>query len=1037
MKTFSEIINARDWENQHVTHQHVAEAHAPLHAYHSHQAALKNQTSTHQQSLNGEWTFQLFDKPENVPASCMSADFDDKDWSTIPVPSNWQLQGHDKPIYTNLKYPFADSPPFVPQDNPTGVYRLQFDLPESWEGRKQSIIFDGVNSAFHLWCNGVWVGYSQDSRLAAEFDLSEHLLANSNQLTVMVMRWSDGSYLEDQDMWWLSGIFRDVTLLSKPAFAIQDVAITTDLDRCYNHGTLNVCTFLSGQSQEYQVKVQLFDAQLQPVSESISASSGQRIIDEKGPYLDQIEHNISIPSPHKWSAESPYLYRVVVSLIDSAGDELDCEAYHVGFRVIEITDGQLKVNGEALLIRGVNRHEHHPEKGHAASYDDMLVDIKLLKQNNFNAVRTAHYPNHPAWYELCDQYGLYVVDEANIETHGQFPMSRLSNDASWLNAYMRRMTRMVERDKNHPCIIIWSLGNESGIGSNHHAMYQWTKLKDPTRPVQYEGGGANTAATDIIAPMYARVDEDVVLPTAADVVPKFSIKKWIGLPNEHRPLILCEYAHAMGNSLGSFDKYWQAFRDNPRLQGGFIWDWVDQGLTKTDEKGQQYWAYGGDFGDQINDRQFCINGLIFPDRSLHPTIFEVKKAQQFYHFTQVKDTQVDDTSLTIKITSENLFTTSHGETLHWNVSEDGYVMVSGEIVLDVAAKSTQRLTLLESVPARKTGCDYHLNIEVRLNQDKPWANKGFVVATAQLEGSNNSELRGLSFPETAAPALSENDQSVLVSTDHFNIEINKTTGLISNWLVNGEAKLLQGPKDNFFRAPVDNDIGTSEADNIDDNAWVSRWQAAGLNDLQVKCLNIEAHRLTHIVQIEVQFGHYYQGKLLLATRWKYEINAQGSVLIDVDLNVAKSLPPLARVGLELVLPHANKAVEWFGRGPHENYPDRILSAYIARHSSSIEAMHTPYIFPTESGLRCDVKEANVGDLTIAGDFHLSVSRYSLANITQAKHTHELLAEDLLYVRLDGFHMGVGGDDSWSPSVHQEFLLNKARYQYQMTIAFNE
>ena len=1032
MKTFSEILNARDWENQHVTDQHVAQAHAPLRAYHSHQAALNNLDSNYQQSLNGEWIFQLFDKPENVPAHCIRADFDDKTWPTIPVPSNWQLQGHDKPIYTNVKYPFADTPPFVPKDNPTGVYRLRFDLAESWKGRKQSIIFAGVNSAFHLWCNGVWIGYSQDSRLAAEFDLTEHLLAKNNQLTVMVMRWSDGSYLEDQDMWWLSGIFRDVTLLSKPAFSIRDVALTTSLDPCYNHGTLNVCTFLSAQSQQYRVKVQLFDAQLQPVSETGSAHSGQRIIDEKGPILDQVEHQISVPSAQKWSAESPYLYRAVVSLIDSAGEVIDCEAYQVGFRVVEISDGQLKVNGEALLIRGVNRHEHHPEKGHAVSREDMLVDIKLLKQNNFNAVRTAHYPNHPAWYELCDQYGLYVVDEANIETHGQFPMSRLSNDASWLNAYMRRMTRMVERDKNHPSIIIWSLGNESGIGSNHHAMYQWTKQKDPTRPVQYEGGGSNTAATDIIAPMYARVDKDITLANDPSVTPKFALKKWIALPNETRPLILCEYAHAMGNSLGSFDKYWRAFRENPRLQGGFIWDWVDQGLSKTDAKGQKYWAYGGDFGDQINDRQFCINGLIFPDRSLHPTIFEAKKAQQFYQFNLVNDPK-----LTINIVSEHLFTTSNGETLHWNVSEDGYVIASGEIILEVTAKSAQVLTLLETLPAQKPDCDYHLNIEVSLNQDKPWANKGFVVATEQLQLANTGELLELSLPASAAPELNENAQAISVTADNFSIELDKATGLISNWLVNGKAKLLQGPKDDFFRAPLDNDIGTSESDNIDQNAWASRWQAAGLNDLEMKCLNIEAHQLTHIVQIEVQFGHYYQGKRLLATRWKYDINAQGLIVIDVNLRAAKSLPPLARVGLELVLPNTDKKVNWFGRGPHENYPDRLLSAHIGRYSCSVEGMYTPYIFPTESGLRCDVKEAEVGNLTAAGDFHLSVSRYSQANVAQAKHSNELIAEEQLYVRLDGFHMGVGGDDSWSPSVHPEFLLNKARYHYQITLLFNE
>ena len=786
MRTFSEIIKARDWENQHVTHQHVIEAHAPLHAFHSQLAALHNQHSEFQKCLNGQWRFQLFDKPERVPSFCIEIGFDDNLWSEISVPSNWQLEGYDKPIYTNVKYPFADKPPFVPSDNATGVYRLNFDFPQNWKGRKQTIIFDGVNSAFHLWCNGIWVGYSQDSRLAAEFDITEHLQQGENQLTVMVMRWSDGSYLEDQDMWWLSGIFRDVTLLSKPLTAIQDVAVTTDLDACFNNGYLNVVTYLTEQNTEYTVQVQLFDDQCQPVSEPIISSFGERYIDEKGPALDRAEHKIPVISPQKWSAESPYLYRVVISLLNSDGKVVDIEAYQVGFRVVEISDGQLKINGSALLIRGVNRHEHHPEKGHAISVEDMLVDIKLLKQNNFNAVRTAHYPNHPVWYELCDQYGLYVVDEANLETHGQFPMSRLSNDTSWLNAYMRRMTRMVERDKNHASIIIWSLGNESGIGANHHAMYQWTKQKDPTRPVQYEGGGAATAATDIIVPMYARVDSDVLIPSAPSVDPKFAIKKWLSMPNEQRPLILCEYAHAMGNSLGSFDKYWQAFRDYPRLQGGFIWDWVDQGLTKTDEKGVDYWAYGGDFGDTINDRQFCINGLVFPDRTLHPGVYEVKKAQQFYQFSLV---EADDIS--IKVDSEHLFIESINETLCWSITENGEIISSGDVELQVAAQSSVLLTLLEQCPTQKAGCDYFLNIEIVLNKDKPWANKGFVVATEQFSLTSVTELQRLPIEKTTAPCLTDNGQLLTISGDDFSLEIDKQKGVINNWLSGwGKNKLL-------------------------------------------------------------------------------------------------------------------------------------------------------------------------------------------------------------------------------------------------------
>ncbi|MFT6986482.1 MAG: beta-galactosidase [Psychromonas sp.] len=1036
MKTFNEIISARDWENQHVTHQNVLEAHAPLDAFHSAQAALHNHASDYKLSLNGQWAFQLFAKPEVVPGECITPEFNEHGWSEITVPSNWQLQGYDKPIYTNIKYPFADTPPTVPNDNPTGVYRCRFALPESWAGRNQRISFDGVNSAFHLWCNGIWIGYSQDSRLPAEFDLTDYLVAGENKITVMVMRWSDGSYLEDQDMWWLSGIFRDVTLISKPTVSIRDVALSTDLDACFNHGVLNVSTYLAApaygeQSANYQVHTQLFDGDLKPVSDVIVSDFAQRIIDEKGPFKDLCEQHIDVSSPQKWSAECPYLYRVVVSLVNIQGLVVDSEAYQVGFRVVEISDGLLKVNGQPLLIRGVNRHEHHPEKGHAVSREDMLVDIKLLKQNNFNAVRTAHYPNHPTWYELCDEYGLYVVDEANIETHGQFPMCRLSDDLSWLNAYMRRMSRMVERDKNHSSIIIWSLGNESGIGNNHHAMYQWTKLRDPSRPVQYEGGGANTAATDIIVPMYARVENDLTDPRDPSVTPKFGIKKWIGLPNETRPLILCEYAHAMGNSLGSFDKYWQAFRKYPRLQGGFIWDWVDQGITKTDKKGVKYWAYGGDFGDEINDRQFCVNGLIFPDRTLHPSVLEAKKAQQFYQFSLV-----EGKPLTINVSSENLFTDSLGETLTWSVTEEGLLIDSGELLLQVAAQKSVLLTLREQLPEQKAGAIYHLNIEVSLNQDKAWADKGFVVATEQFELPTIMQLAVIQPRKVNGPEVTENDKTWVICGDDFSVEFNKQTGIIDRWLVAGATQLLQGPKDNFYRAPLDNDIGASEVDCLDPNAWIALWEAAGLNNLSVKCLHIEALNMANAVLVKVQFGHYVENKLLISTQWLYQIDGTGAVTIDVAVNVALSMPSLPRVGMELVLPNSDKNVQWFGRGPHENYPDRLLSAHIARHECMVEEMFTPYIFPSESGLRCDVKQAQIGQLSVQGDFHLGVSRYSQNNVAEAKHTHQLRAEDKIYLRLDGFHMGVGGDDSWSPSVHHEFRLTQRRYQYQVRLLCN-
>ncbi|PMH00093.1 beta-galactosidase [Vibrio lentus] len=1038
MRTFSQVISAREWENQHITHHNVIEAHAPLNAYSSLIQALTKH-SPHKVSLNGEWKFQLFDAPELVSEESVSEHFDDSLWEKIEVPSNWQMQGFDKPIYTNVKYPFDDKPPFVPTDNPTGLYRTRFNCTEQALLDTHRLTFDGVNSAFHLWCNGKWVGYSQDSRLPAEFDVSDYLQAGDNTLAVMVLRWSDGSYLEDQDMWWLSGIFRDVTLLRKPKIAIEDVRVETQLDACYRDACLKVSTQISkpnssdqdnqaNQDQQInRVKVELFDEQGQPISEPQIVGLGERIVDEKGPWSEMAEHSISMVNPNKWSAESPYLYRCVVSLLNQQGELIDCEAYDVGFRSVEITDSLLKINGKPLLIRGVNRHEHHPELGHTMTREGMIQDIKLLKQNNFNAVRTAHYPNHPLWYELCDEYGLYLVDEANVETHGQFPMCRLSDDASWLNAYMRRMTRLVERDKNHASVIVWSLGNESGIGRNHHAMYQWVKQADPTRPVQYEGGGADTAATDILCPMYARVDWDLpVVESQPEVTPRVGVRKAIALPNEQRPLILCEYAHAMGNSLGSFDKYWQAFRDNPRLQGGFIWDWVDQGITKTDSNGQTYWGYGGDFGDEINDRQFCINGLVFPDRTVHPTLHEVKKAQQFYQFKLVSASP-----LVIEITSEYLFDAESVETLNWNITQDGIVQCHGSIELLVEAQSSVQIELDGvTIPNTANALNF-LNLDVVLNTNTAWADKGHVTAIEQLNLPTQPQLVLDANLSQNLPQVIETEKQLTVIGDDYQVEFDVLTGTLDSWLVNGVEQLTSGLKDNFYRAPLDNDIGVSEANRVDPNSWIARWQAMGLDSLTPECIEFSHFIQQNSVSVTARIAHLVEGQVRLLTCWQYQLYADGEVKLDVDVQAARGLPSLPRVGLTFASKNLPDGVSWFGRGPHENYPDRKMSAHVGLHQQSINQMHTPYIFPSDSGLRCDVREAKIGEFELKGNFHFSVSRFGQQQLQQAKHTCDLVEQEQLFVYIDGFHMGVGGDDSWTPSVHEEFKLLEEHYHYQV------
>lgn len=1033
MNTLAQVMARREWENQHVIHHNVLAAHAPVHGYTDEAQALAGGLSSNQQSLNGRWRFYFASKPELVPSDCTLAEFDDQNWTQISVPGNWQLQGFDRPIYTNVKYPFADNPPYVPEDNPTGVYRTQWVEPERLPGMRTIITFDGVNSAFHLWCNGHWVGYSQDSRLPAEFDLSPYLMDGTNQLTVIVLRWSDGSYLEDQDMWWLSGIFRDVTLTRKPQHHIADVSIKTDLDACYRDALLRVETKLSVQSLPCQVQVRLFNGSGTLVAEQL-ASPGDRAVDEKGGWEDRTSHVIAVEAPDLWSAESPTLYRCVVSLLDQQQQLLDCEAYSVGFRTVCIESGLLKVNGKAVLLRGVNRHEHHPESGHVMSRETMLKDICLLKQHNFNAVRTAHYPNHPLWYELCDQYGIYLVDEANLETHGQFPMCRLSDDSEWLPAYMRRITRLVERDKNNPSVIIWSLGNESGIGSNHHAMYQWVKQRDPTRPVQYEGGGSMTAATDIICPMYARVDWDLAVRLdQPDVNPRIGIKKSIGLPDERRPLILCEYAHAMGNSLGSVAKYWQAFRDHPRLQGGFIWDWVDQGLTKFSDQGQPFWAYGGDFGDTINDRQFCINGLNFPDRSGHPSLIELKKVQQYYQFQLL-----NESPLTIEVVNEHLFRSNDQEILNWQIIESGGALIdSGSLPLNIAPQAKQNL-LLNSLPTQpKAGSVYYLNLSVVLAEDTPWAQAEHETASEQFVLTPElPQLRVAPVKADWQANIIQSEQELQVSGEHFKLLFSLDQGELFSWQVNGQEKLQASLRDNFYRAPLDNDIGVSEVDRPDPRSWFARWQAIDLAHLQRQCLNVDWQLTRSGVEVVVDSVYRHDNRILLYSSWRYQIDKRGQVTLDVDVKRAPGLVLLPRIGLELAITDNSPQVSWFGRGPHENYPDRLCAAHIGRYQSTIDAMHTPYIFPTENGLRCDVTDAQVGELTISGEFHFAVSRFSQAQLASAKHNIELSPQEgTVFVRVDGFHMGVGGDDSWTPSVHPEYLLDRSHYHYQVCLQF--
>ena len=1022
--TFHQILAREDWQNQTITHLNRLPAHPTFASWRDTDAARKNQPSAFRRRLDGQWQFSWARSPFDVDARWLEDDLPDS--RSTPVPSNWQMQGYDAPIYTNVRYPIDTTPPRVPQENPTGCYSLTFRVDESWRADGQTqIIFDGVNSAFHLWCNGEWVGYSQDSRLPAAFDLSPYLQPGDNRICVMVMRWSAGTWLEDQDMWRMSGIFRSVWLLNKPTLHLCDVQLTPQLDALYRDAELLVNLSVAAPVallEELTVKVELWDDDRLVASHQ--QSPGSPIIDERGNYAERAAIRLPVERPALWSAETPDCYRAVVSLW--RGDEpIEAEAWDIGFRRVEIKNGLLLLNGKPLLIRGVNRHEHHHQRGQVVTEEDMVQDILLMKQNNFNAVRCSHYPNTPRWYELCNRYGLYVVDEANIETHGMVPMNRISDDPAWLPAFSARVSRMLQSNRNHPSIIIWSLGNESGGGGNHEAMYHWLKRNDPSRPVQYEGGGADSTTTDIICPMYARVDRDQPIPT----VPKWGIKKWISLPGEQRPLILCEYAHAMGNSLGNFADYWQAFRDYPRLQGGFIWDWADQAISKTFDDGSVGWAYGGDFGDKPNDRQFCMNGLVFPDRRAHPSLIEAKHAQQYFQFALLAQSP-----LRIRLSSEYLFRATDNEELRWQVQAAGETFAEGSVKLALCPEGQSELTLCDALTLPAGAEEVWLTLEVVQPQATVWSDAGHRVAWQQFPLAAPLALRG---PRSAgsAPALESSDAAWIVRSGSQQWTIDRQSGLLTHWQVDGVEQLLTPLRDQFVRAPLDNDIGVSEVERIDPNAWVERWKSAGLYELSARCVQCDAQRLAHEVVIDSRW-HYLRGdEVVIVSHWRMTFDSEGKLHLAVDGERAGTLPPLPRIGLNFQVPDQHQPVSWLGYGPHENYPDRRTSACFSRWQLPLEEMTTPYIFPTENGLRCDSKTLDWGRWHVGGNFHFSVQPYGTTQLMETDHWHWMKPENGVWITLDAQHMGIGGDDSWTPSVLQQWLLLETQWQYQLTIHF--
>ena len=1010
-----------DWENPEVVGRNKEPGHCTLMPYPSVAMALagEREASPYYRSLNGPWKFHLVQKPGDRPTDFYKPDFDVSNWDEIPVPSNWEMHGYDKPIYTNVRYPHPVDPPYVPHDyNPVGSYRRQFTIPDSWDGRQVFLHFGGVISAFYLWINGEMVGYSEGSMTPAEFDITSYLKEGENTLAAQVFRWSDGSYLEDQDMWRTSGIYRDVYLFSTPQVHIRDFFIRADLDEQYEDGILKIrpklATYDDVDLKSWTVQAQLYDGEEAVLSEPLKIDA-TRILNERYPQRDNVRFALleaKVPDVKQWSAETPNLYTVVLTLRNEEGEVVEAESCRVGFRKLEIRDGQFFVNGRSVRLFGVNRHEHDPDSCRTVPVSRMVQDIKLLKSHNINAVRTSHYPNDPKWYELCDEYGLYVIDEANLETHGVGGL--LSNITAWNRSFMERAIRMVERDKNHASVVFWSLGNESGCGPNHASMAGWIHDYDPTRFVHYEGAAGRPfdwPYVDMISRMYERIPGIIRLATNEDT----------------RPMVLCEYAHAMGNSVGNLKEYWDAIRSHERLIGGFIWDWVDQGLRKQSPEGEEFWAYGGDYGDYPNDGNFCCNGLVQPDRKPNPSLYEVKKVYQRIHVTPV-----DLEEGTFELENEYDFLDLDFVDGSWELTCDGEVIQQGKLSnLDIGPEQTGDIEVPFEEPDLRPGGEYWLKVTFALAEDTPWAEEGHVLAWDQFQVPFETPAPEMVEARTMSLLMLDAfDNAYTVSGETFTVTIGRQSGAIESLQYKGVELVEQPLTPNFWRPPIDNDNG---------NGMPKRhgvWREAGpkrqVTSVEAEQLESQLVRITAEATLPAGDGTEY--------RTTYSIYGSGDIVVESSIDPDGDLPELPRFGMQMAIPGECSSVEYLGRGPHENYWDRKTGAAVGRYATSVEDLIHVYVRPQENGNRCDVRWLKLTDqdgtgLLAVGMPLLSVSAwpFSMEDLEQASHVHELPRRDFITVNLDYKQMGVGGDNSWGARTHPEYMLPAEPYTYRFRL----
>ena len=1014
--------------------------------------------------LDGLWTFRFAEDAADSPDGFWRTDADLNGWDTIPVPSCWEMHGYGYPIYTNVVYPFAYKPPFITRDNPTGCYVCSFTVPETWDGTRVTLHFGGVYSGFYVWVNGSFAGYGEDSCLPSEFDITDLLRKGENILSVKVFKWTDGSYLEDADHWRMAGIHREVYLASRPDVAIGDFGVRTILDADMRDALLQIRPVIDlregTSAAEWRLYAQLHAPDGTPTGRELVLPV-EEILSEAYPQRDNVYFALMeerIASPEKWSAEHPALYTLVLTLRDGAGRVAEARSCKVGFRDIRRRGRELLINGVPVKLYGVNRHDHDPYAGKTVSRELMEKDVRLMKRLNINSVRTSHYPNDPYFYELCDRYGLYVVDEANIETHGKG--GRLSNDPQWIVPFLERMSRMVIRDRNHPSIIMWSLGNESGCGPAHAAAAGWTKDYDPTRPIHYEGAQGQpmhplyvplkrTSAatfTSVMAPdegpespERARKPQnggnpsdpayvDVasrMYPTAAQLL-EMALN-----PRLDRPVMLCEYAHSMGNSTGGLNDYWTIIRSHAGLLGGHIWDWVEQGLVKKDVRGRTYWAYGGDFepAGEHHDAAFCCNGIVNPDRTLKPAAWECK-----YVFQPLEFTACDLMSGRIAIRNRNFFTATDRYDFTWELSTDRGVFQRGSLdVPAIPACGSSEVTVGFRPFEPEPGAEYLLRIQAREKQATPYAEAGYVVAEEQFLLPFR---KALVRPAVRGKATVTQDSSrIVLNAQGVRTEIDRNSGYVVSHTVHGQ-KLITAPlRPNFWRASTDND-----------------WRGWRVGKIAGCWKHAPERMRTVSIRIDESIGSVVVEKAIpdsVGLTLTYTLDGSGALTVDYALDIAEHMPELLRVGLQTRVPNTLNRIAYFGKGPHENYSDRACGAFLGLYRSTpAEFMHS-YITPQENGNRCGVRwlsltGADNRGVRFTGATPLSVSVWNCTQeaLDEARHSVDVepLPDDLT-VNIDCAQTGVGGTDTWSskarPSEQYRLLAKHYAYRFSITACRSE